>query len=540
MKRFLILFFIVSSSLIAQSITWTDVTSNYTLPSGVKFFKGVRSSPQLTAYYFDVDLNNPKIAIRPYVTGSLATLPVLIKRFGAYAAVNGGYFSGTSAVSAVVYPSEVKAQNIAVLSRNSQSYPVMRSFFGIKQDRSMAVDWIYHFGGTIQDIYKYQAPIAYSNNDPSPKAAPQKSSGSQYSNLLVGIGGGPTLVKSGQSRLTYNEEIFWGSGVELTDLRPRTAVGYTANKHAIIFACDQLQLQEMPEIFISLGCIEAMNLDGGGSTQMSIGDQSLISSSRDLPAILAIVNTDSLNLPKTPVFEKVIDTGDKEAEIIGSNWITSANSGYYGSTPSRICGIGDGSSLVQFRPNLTKQAEYEVYAWWVASDNRAKDTPFIIHHKNGTDTVRMNQAVNGSVWNLVGKFTFNADTTDRIIITNGAKNGNYVVADAVKLVSYDPATATGIDEESCVSMVKEYSLMQNYPNPFNPSTTISYSLAKEGKVTIKVYDVLGHEVSELVNDVKSAGSYQLTFSAADLPSGIYFCRMMSGSFSDTKKLILIK
>ncbi|MGE5680069.1 MAG: phosphodiester glycosidase family protein [Bacillota bacterium] len=538
MKKLFLLFIAAFSFASAQTISWTDVTSSYTLQvPGLKVYKGVRSSPQLSAYYFDVDLNNPKIAIRPYLTSSLGTVPELLKRFGAYAAVNGGYFGGTSSYSAVVYPFEVKAQNISALTRSSKTYPVMRSFFGVKKDGSMAIDWIYHFGAAVTDIYKFNDPIPYTLDDPAPKAAPQKTSGIPYDNLLVGIGGGPTLVKNGKERITYNEEILWGSGVYLDDYRPRTAVGYTNNKHAIILCADNLQLKELPSIFISLGCTEAMNLDGGGSTEMSIGSQDLITSSRPLPAILAIVNPDSLNLPKTPVFQKIIDTGDKDASVTGS-WITSANAGYYGSTPSMLAGVGDGSSYVTFKPNLAVSAQYEVYGWWVSSGNRAKDTPYIIKHKNGTDTVRTDQSSNGSMWSLIGKFTFSADTTDRIIISNAAKNGSYVVADAIRLVSYDPSTATAVEDNNV--KVTEYRLSQNYPNPFNPSTRICYSVPIEGYVTLKVYDIIGNEIATLVSERKPAGSYEIGFSADRLSSGVYFYRLSSGNFTDTKKLILVK
>ncbi|HSW56320.1 MAG TPA: T9SS type A sorting domain-containing protein [Ignavibacteriaceae bacterium] len=86
----------------------------------------------------------------------------------------------------------------------------------------------------------------------------------------------------------------------------------------------------------------------------------------------------------------------------------------------------------------------------------------------------------------------------------------------------------------------EYSLMQNYPNPFNPTTTISYSIPKNGLVMLKVYDILGTEVAELANEVKEAGNYSITFNALELPSGIYFYTLSSGNFTTTKKLILLK
>ena len=87
---------------------------------------------------------------------------------------------------------------------------------------------------------------------------------------------------------------------------------------------------------------------------------------------------------------------------------------------------------------------------------------------------------------------------------------------------------------------KEYLLSQNYPNPFNPSTTIKYSIPNASKAIIKIYDVLGNEIETLVNEYKPAGTYELNWYAANLPSGVYFYRLQAGSFVETKKMILIK
>ena len=83
-------------------------------------------------------------------------------------------------------------------------------------------------------------------------------------------------------------------------------------------------------------------------------------------------------------------------------------------------------------------------------------------------------------------------------------------------------------------------LMQNYPNPFNPSTKISYQIQEVSFVTLKVYDVLGNEIETLVNTEKPAGTYEITWNAIDLPSGVYFYRIVAGDFVETKKMILTK
>jgi hypothetical protein len=85
-----------------------------------------------------------------------------------------------------------------------------------------------------------------------------------------------------------------------------------------------------------------------------------------------------------------------------------------------------------------------------------------------------------------------------------------------------------------------FSLDQNYPNPFNPSTSFTYQVGKAGFVSVKIYDLLGREVTTLVNEFKQAGSYPATWNAASFGSGVYFYKMQSGSFTSTKKMILMK
>jgi hypothetical protein len=89
-------------------------------------------------------------------------------------------------------------------------------------------------------------------------------------------------------------------------------------------------------------------------------------------------------------------------------------------------------------------------------------------------------------------------------------------------------------------IVSDYALHQNYPNPFNPVTIISYEILKPGLISLKIYDDLGREIATLVNEVKAAGVYQIQFNANDLPSGVYFYRLMTGSFHESKKMIVLK
>jgi hypothetical protein len=95
-------------------------------------------------------------------------------------------------------------------------------------------------------------------------------------------------------------------------------------------------------------------------------------------------------------------------------------------------------------------------------------------------------------------------------------------------------------EEKQPTAPAEFALQQNYPNPFNPATTIYYAINKMGKVELKVYDLLGHEIATLVNEVKNAGNFQVTFDAKDLPSGVYVYTLKSAQSVMSNKMILIR
>jgi hypothetical protein len=90
------------------------------------------------------------------------------------------------------------------------------------------------------------------------------------------------------------------------------------------------------------------------------------------------------------------------------------------------------------------------------------------------------------------------------------------------------------------SAVFDYNLAQNYPNPFNPVTTINYSIKEDGLVKLTIFNLLGEEAATLINEYQSAGNYSTNFSASQLPSGIYFYRLNTGSYSNTLKMILMK
>lgn len=100
--------------------------------------------------------------------------------------------------------------------------------------------------------------------------------------------------------------------------------------------------------------------------------------------------------------------------------------------------------------------------------------------------------------------------------------------------------ATSVNEDAQNQVIKDFSISQNYPNPFNPSTTITYAIPKLSHVELKVYDMLGREISTLVSKVQSAGEYKVQFNGADLSSGIYVYIFKAENFRDSRKFIILK
>lgn|SRR5690606_11296607 len=119
--------------------------------------------------------------------------------------------------------------------------------------------------------------------------------------------------------------------------------------------------------------------------------------------------------------------------------------------------------------------------------------------------------------------------------------GNYLYR--LKQIDYDGSFEYSNEIEVNVTAPSDFSLYQNYPNPFNPATKIIYeipSYAEVNTVQLKIFDVLGNEVAVLVNEEQMPGEYEVNFDASDLTSGIYFYSLNAGSFSETKKMILMR
>src|SRR4030095_1116182 len=153
-----------------------------------------------------------------------------------------------------------------------------------------------------------------------------------------------------------------------------------------------------------------------------------------------------------------------------------------------------------------------------------------------SDTLTLNLSVSGSA----GYITYlpNIYYNNTNILYQGPWLKNIKGVCALSFYRFPVSTLVGITEPP--GTIEYFNLSQNYPNPFNPATRIEFDIPHESNVQIKIFDISGKEVKQIINDKLKAGKYLTEWNASEFSSGIYFCRLLSGSFIQTKKMMLIK
>ncbi len=162
-------------------------------------------------------------------------------------------------------------------------------------------------------------------------------------------------------------------------------------------------------------------------------------------------------------------------------------------------------------------------------------------NNKGFEIQRSEDGDQKSEWKSIGYVEGKGTTTESYNYSFKDKNitiGKYKYR--LKQIDFDGSYKYSNEIEIDVTAPIKFSLEQNYPNPFNPMTNIEYQIANTGLVKLVVYNSLGEEVATLVNEYKSAGSYEVKLDASNLPSGVYIYRLTSGSYSAVKKLVLLK
>lgn len=194
-------------------------------------------------------------------------------------------------------------------------------------------------------------------------------------------------------------------------------------------------------------------------------------------------------------------------------WVKSPNHPVYQNTYG-FTNLGNGQWEVKFK---TKQTQ---------TNSVFRKMPLTLRIRFGVTGDTLVKVMNDSN-NQVFSFTFGKQPTNLTFDPNN------------DIVLKQATTTLGVMQTG--TFADKFSLAQNYPNPFNPQTTFRFQIANFGLVTLKIYDVLGKEVATLIeNERMESGKYEIPFDASGLPSGMYFYRLTAGSFSGTKKLILMR
>ncbi len=152
-------------------------------------------------------------------------------------------------------------------------------------------------------------------------------------------------------------------------------------------------------------------------------------------------------------------------------------------------------------------------------------------------------------WQVAGQVTLGTTASMKGIIlsrtaiamnTGASLNGKALAQTAVTIGANTVIKSDELTDLNDLNTPQKFELLQNYPNPFNPSTIIDYSISSDNNVEIKVYNLLGIEVATLVNELKKSGKYSIEFYSNNLPSGIYFYKIVSGSNSVVKKMTVLR
>ncbi|MGV3539031.1 MAG: phosphodiester glycosidase family protein [Rufibacter sp.] len=522
-------------------LTWTKPSDlNTGLPASVEVFTSttpIAAGVPTKAYYTLADLTDPALELKAvYGGGTSSKTPsqyfAAEQREPAYVAINGGFFSGNTSLSYIAQDGAVLSPNIKSFNRDfngtATPYYPTRGAFGILANNTPDVAWIYSVDAA-NTTYSYTAPSPNRLGE-APQPAPTATSpaGAALWAPTTGIGGAPVLVQNGVKMITDAEELI---SVDNTSRRARTAIGYTAAKKLILLVVEGgnagvsegATLSELADIMVSLGAVEALNLDGGGSSSMVVkGNTTILPSDgaeRAMPSALILKQ----RAPEPIVY----DTENADVFVARNGWTETGNAGYYGTSKAKIVATGTGSRVARYKFVGLEPGRYELSSWWVAANNRAKDTPYTIYH-NGVaqPEVKMDQSTNGSKFNVVG--TFDLTANDSLVVTNLATAGSattYVTIDAIKLQKV--GTLTSSKSEVWASKVAVYPV----PTDGKLQVVAPAELRKQG--TVQVVSIIGAAV---VNKKPLAGDF-MELDLTGVPAGVYLVVIESPAGKVVKRVV---
>lgn len=383
-----------------------------TVGTGTQYFTGRCESPQCNVFVAEIDTTNPNIQIVPVTPkGVVRAVPTtMAKENNAIVVVNSSFFSIDTGVAYGYY----RKDGVTIRKNDSTPYGVI----GIP-------------------CRPQNVPIVA--NITAQETAVRPTSKWKTESILDAVAGGPTLVVN--NKIDISSEY-----TSIAGRNPRTAMGFNANTNKLYMAVIDgratnsvgMTFEELANFMKGLGCTEAVNYDGGGSSAMIVNNTLMNrpggkTTQRSVPLCWAVV-------PCT-----VIDDTVTSSIRLEGDWQRIESNDLY--AKSGVQASGNGTAKAVFETVLPMKASYKVYARWGSTKKASSKVPYAIDYFNDKTTVYKDQSLGKGEWQVLGTFMFSADTPARVTVTNEyANESEFVTVDAVKFELLPPV-ATVDDED---------------------------------------------------------------------------------------------
>ncbi|MHB1048540.1 MAG: family 10 glycosylhydrolase [Bacteroidota bacterium] len=247
--------------------------------------------------------------------------------------------------------------------------------------------------------------------------------------------------------------------------------------------------------------------------------------------------------PKAPIINE-----DESNAFKSGIWVNNVSPGYKGGI---LVARDTGFAGIEYQFSVPVSAWYEIYAYIGGSPaiytTRAQ---YVINNGKKSDTVIVDQSkAAASTWHKIASAHLDSGTYSVVSLTNSnIESTRMLMTDGIMLLlnrrlSPEADFSVSVKKNYKNTELKSFGLHQNYPNPFNPTTTITFAIPFNGDGvhhSLRVFDLLGREVAQLVNGTLEAGDHAVTFDASRLSTGVYFYQLTSGRYQATKKMVLIQ
>lgn len=281
---------------------WKDISEKFpNLPIGISVFSGQNKQLPLNAWYVEVDHHNPNLKVDIVVSKDhdlRETLAEFYDRLGASVLINGGYFlmhkNPAQHVGLLIDDGNVISKTLSSMLKRNKRYLLNRSAIGFNELNEMDIAWI---GSKNDTILEWDYPA---DNQPDKPAVNINFNDAKVWNVYDALQAGPVIVSKGRKFIADNEEVFFWS--KIPDIHPRSAVGFTDDGKYIFMVIDGRQaesrgvdLKELSVLMYDLGCYEAINLDGGGSSALVVNGRLLnkpagLTAQREVMSAIAVFN----------------------------------------------------------------------------------------------------------------------------------------------------------------------------------------------------------------------------------------------------------